>query len=77
MRKCMKLITVLTLGFLFATSSCSMLNKSCCAKKETTSCSKEECKKPSCEKEEKCKDGSCKKEEKKPCCADDHCKKKS
>lgn len=73
----MKLISYITFSALFAISSCSMMNKSCCAKKEQVSCTKEDCKKSCCDKDKKCADGSCTKEEMKSDCTGDHCKKKA
>ena len=74
----MKLASYLSLAALLSISSCSMMNKSCCAKKEAVSCSKEkeDCKKACADKDIKCADGSCAKEEKKEDSKGDHCKKK-
>ena len=78
----MKLISYITFSSLLAISSCSMMNKSCCAKKEPVTCVKENCDKPCYDKDKKCNDGSCKtnescqKDEKKSDCKEEHCKKK-
>ncbi len=56
----MKILSLLTLFVLFAISSCSLMNKSCCAKKEAVTCAKTDCKMACCDKDKKCSDGSCK-----------------
>jgi hypothetical protein len=53
------------------------MKKSCCAKKEATSCAKPEGKQACCEKDKKCTDGSCSEEMKKEDCKGESCKKKS
>jgi hypothetical protein len=69
----MKTLSFLTLTALLSLSACSHHRKSCCMKKEATTCTKEKCDKPCCDKEKKCADGSCKKDEK--ACAGESCKK--
>lgn len=75
----MRVLSFLTLFTLLSMTACSHHHghKSCGSDKEKMSCTKEDCKKPCCDKDKVCKDGSCtKKEEMKSCCKDDHCDKK-
>jgi hypothetical protein len=71
----MKLLSYLTLSALLTISACSHGPKSCCAKKDAVSCTKDDCQKACCSKDKKCSDGSCTKDEK--ACAGESCKKKS
>lgn len=72
----MKLLSFLTLSAMISISACSHKSRSCCDHKEKMSCSKEDCKKPCCDKDKKCTDGSCSKDAKADC-KDGSCQKKS
>lgn len=74
----MKLLSYITFSALLTITACSHghKEKSCCAKKDAVSCTKEDCKKACCDKDKKCADGSCTKEEKKACCGGESCEKK-
>lgn len=61
----MKLLSYMTLSALLTISACSHHpKKGCCAGKDQTSCAKESCDKPCCDKDKKCADGSCEKPKK-------------
>ena len=73
----MKVLSFLTLAALLSISSCSHMGKSCCEKKEASSCAKPDCKQACCDKDKKCTDGSCSEEKKKEDCKGESCKKKA